>query len=189
LLLIGLYIAATYWAASWMLEPINREAGRLALETRFQLSDVLGLMALLQVPLAVAGQAIETSGSPDGDNSPYWLLLLISCGLMVVLWGAGVSVVSRAGITRLMPRLAVIVLLVPGAMAVIVAWPFLLMFYFELARAETSVRLFGLGFGGLVLLLGAMMGVRRLAFWAVVGSIGTTRSVGSLGSHAERGNQ
>ena len=41
-----------------MLEPINRVAGELQGTTRFMLTDVIGLMILLQVGLAVTGRAL-----------------------------------------------------------------------------------------------------------------------------------
>jgi len=117
----ALYIFCSAWIAWWMLEPINRVAGQLQLSTRFVLTDVLGLMVLLQLPLAFLGRAINTGR--DRDSSPYWLLLAVGICLALVLWAASVSVVSQAGISRLWQRLCVIVLLVPGTLVVMIAVP------------------------------------------------------------------
>jgi hypothetical protein len=117
-----LYVMAAAGLAWWLLEPINRVAGRLQMSTRFMLTDVLGLMALLQLPLAIAGRALEADSEHDAHRV-YWFFLAVTIVLAVVLWVAAVSVVSRAGITRLWRRLCVIVLLVPGATAVIILWP------------------------------------------------------------------
>src|SRR4051812_45532552 len=119
--LAAIYVACSAWLAWWILEPINRVAGQLQLSTRFVLTDVLGLMVLLQLPLALLGRAINTGR--DRDHSPYWLLLAVGISLILVLWTAAVSVVSRAGITRLWQRLSVIVLLVPGTLVVMIAFP------------------------------------------------------------------
>src|SRR5205814_7094552 len=89
----ALYVAGAAWLAWWMLEPINRVAGQLQLSTRFVLTDVLGLMVLLQVPLALLGRAINTGR--ERSSSPYWLLLAVGICLALVLWAASVSVVSR----------------------------------------------------------------------------------------------
>src|SRR5262245_58146286 len=121
LLMAALYITAAAWLAWWMLEPINKVAGVLQATTQYLLTDFLGLMLLLQFALATLGRAIDTGRQRDG--SPYWLLMFLAALLVVVLWGASVSVVSRAGIIRPLRRLAVIVLLVPGALAVIVSLP------------------------------------------------------------------
>ncbi|MBW8884672.1 MAG: hypothetical protein JF612_07815, partial [Planctomycetia bacterium] len=121
LVVAALYIAAAAWLAWWMLEPINRVAGALQFSTRFMLSDVIGLMVMLQVPLAIVGRAVEAGR--EQTSSPYWVLIAIFVVLAFVLWAAAVSVVSRAGIMRLTRRLVVIVVLVPGTLAVIMAFP------------------------------------------------------------------
>src|SRR5262245_55627326 len=116
------YIASAKGLAWWLLEPINRVAGHLQLSTRFMLTDVMGLMALLQLPLAIAGRGLESTSRSD-EHKLYWFFLAMTAILAVVLWAAAVSVVSRAGITQLWRRLCVIVLLVPGTTAVIILWP------------------------------------------------------------------
>jgi hypothetical protein len=170
--LVALYTAGAAWLAWWMLEPINRVAGHLQLSTRFVLTDLLGLMVLLQLPLASAGRAIETGG--DRDSSPYWLLVGAGVFLVMVLWAAAVSVVSRAGITRLWQRLCVIVLLVPTTLFVMVACPATIVWF-----VVGSVTIFShdgmpLAFAGMLLLalVVAAFAIRWLAFWALRDSPG-----------------
>jgi len=165
------YIGVSAWLAWWMLEPINRVAGQLQLSTRFMLTDVIGLMIMLQVPLAIVGRAVE-SGREQG-GSPYWVLVTIFVVLVLVLWGAAVSVVSRAGITQLTRRLVVIVLLVPGTLAVIMTLP-LCLAAFSVQRPQISgdIWLQALAALGLTGLVGLMLGIRRLSFWALAGSPG-----------------
>jgi hypothetical protein len=177
LVLAALYIGAAAWLAWWMLEPINRVAGALQFSTRFMLTDVIGLMIMLQVPLAIVGRAVETGR--DQSSSPYWILVTVFVALALVLWAAAVSVVSRAGITRLTRRLVVIVVLVPGALSVIIALPLCLAALASAAPVgydDTRLQLFAiLGLGGL---FAFMVGIRRLSFWALAGSPGEQALLG-----------
>jgi hypothetical protein len=86
---------------------------------------------------------------------------------------ASVSVVSRAGITRLWRRLAVMVVCVPGTLGLIIAWPAAVVgavYWVRLAPGYLTTYL--------VVLLGALVMVgltwltRVLAFWTLVGSPG-----------------
>lgn len=167
----AIYVACSAWLAWWMLEPINRVAGQLRLSTRFVLTDVLGLMVLLQLPLGLLGRAIHTGR--DRDGSPYWLLLAVGVVLMLVLWGAAVSVVSLAGITRLWQRLCVIVLLVPGTLVVMVAGPGsiigLIVGLTTISENTTPPVIAGLL---LIALIIAALAIRRLSFWALRNSPG-----------------
>jgi hypothetical protein len=180
LLLGALYIALAAALAWWTLEPINRVAGRLQLSTRFALTDFVALMIMLQVPLAVAGRAIDSSR--DAENAPYWIMLGLASLLAIVLWAAAVSVVSRAGITRIWQRLCVIVLLVPGTLGLIVAWPIVLTILVSLLAANSwQTREIALDALTALALLGLTILFRRLSFWVLVGSPGETL-LGSLAS-------
>jgi hypothetical protein len=171
-LLVGIvFVLSAALIAWWTLEPINRVAGTLQFSTRFMLTDFIGLMILLQAPLAATGRAIDTSGRID--SGPYWLLLALACLLVVILWMASVSVVSRAGITRIWRRLCVIVLLVPGTLALIVAWPFgigLILAWISRApdRLENVAYVVLVG----TALISVTCLLRYLTFWSLVGSPG-----------------
>jgi hypothetical protein len=177
LVLVGLYIAGAAWLAWWMLEPINKVAGVLQATTQFLLTDFLALMLMLQFALATVGRAIDTGHQRDG--SPYWTLMFLATSLVVVLWGASVSVVSRAGIIRPLRRSAVIVLLVPGALGVIMSVPvFVVGVGAKLANLGVGPRLddvltvLGLAALGVIVLGGAVWLLRRLSFWSLAGSPG-----------------
>lgn len=178
LVVLGFYIAGTAVVARWMLEPINRAGGQLRASTRYLLTDFLGLMVLLQVALAISGVALE-----DGTRrevAAYWSLLGVFVLLVTILWAASVSVVSRAGIVRPLPRLTVIVLLIPGALAVVMSVPLLVilglsgMFAGWLGLAGPwqawSLPLAGLG---LAALAAAGVVIRKLSFWALERSTAT----------------
>ncbi len=171
ILLVGIGVVAFAAAlAWWTLEPINRVAGQLRFSTRFMLTDFLGLMILLQGPLAVIGRAID---SDSNESATYWLILSIILFLVVVLWMASVSVVSRAGITRLWRRLCVMVVCVPGTLGLIIAWPLTgaaAVYWVQLAPDHLpTYGLIALLLLGLVVLTWM---TRRLAFWTLVGSPG-----------------
>jgi hypothetical protein len=168
-----------------MLEPINRVGGHLQLSTRFMLTDVLALMVLLQVPLAIVGRAIDTGS--DRDNSPYWLLLSVGVLLVGVLWAAAVSVVSRAGIVRLWPRLCVIVLLVPGTLAVMILGPLGILAVFLSATSFQENPMPTVLAGLLLLALaGAAAIIRMLSFWSLRDSPGESALAAIMGGQASK---
>jgi hypothetical protein len=176
---IGILMAGCAWLAWWMLEPINRVAGELQGTTRFMLTDAIGLMILLQIGLAITGRALSGVGD-EGAATMYWLLLFLMAILILVLWAASVSVVSRAGITRPLQRIAVMVLCVPGTLVVMVALPALAGFsaagaLFFAINHENDTWNAGtvlLMAGGCLLLSGVAILLRRIAFWSLVGSPG-----------------
>jgi hypothetical protein len=170
LCVIVAYIVGVIWLAHWMLEPINRAAGQLQAQTRFLLTDVFGLMALVQIALAITGGAIDERQ----DSRPYWAMVFVSLFLSAVLWAASVSVVSRAGILQPLRRLAVIVLLVPGSLAIIMSLPLIVVFVgigFDRGSINLSfwrwVVFAPLCVGGLI---GLIIAARRLSYWTMVGS-------------------
>jgi hypothetical protein len=167
------YVAATAILAWWMLEPINRAGGVLQATTRFLLSDVLGLMVMLQVALAISGVALDSSDRQE--VAAYWLMLGVSALLACVLWAASVSVVSRAGIVLPLRRLTVIVLLIPGTLAVVMSIPLVIVLALSgmfdphgaLGLGVWRAYILPLAALGLLLLVGAIFLIRRLSFWAL----------------------
>ena len=87
------------------------------------LIDFVALMILLQVGLAICGQALSAKRRGDEAARMYWVLLAVVAVLVVVLWSASVSVVSRAGILRPLRRVLVTVVLVPGTLATMIGAP------------------------------------------------------------------
>lgn len=178
LVMLAVLLGSTIWLAWWMLEPINRAGGALNAPTRFMLIDFLALMILLQVGLAICGQALDAQGTSDSASRMYWALLAVVAVLALVLWLASVSVVSRAGILRPLRRMVVSVVLVPGALATIMGAPVLVVMLvgaiFGLFRREPTddwlerqipwLALAILGVGAVV------VAMRRLSFWSLAGS-------------------
>jgi len=178
LLAFGAIVASAAWLAWWMLEPINRVAGVLRVTTRFLLTDVVGLMILLQVGLAIIGRALSGSEVSGEEYAMYWVLIATFGILIAVLWAASVSVVSRAGIQNALRRIVVMVLLVPGTLTVMVALPALIVisivvvaewFVLPTHQRPREVLLVLMPLGCLVLALAAF-GLRRLSYWALADS-------------------
>jgi hypothetical protein len=181
--LLAVLIAAIIWLAWWMLEPINRAAGSLQAPTRFMLIDFVSLMILLQIGLAICGQALSASDAGDAAARMYWLLIAVVALLVVVLWSASVSVVSRAGILRPLRRVLVTVVLVPGTLATMIGLPALLVMLVlgiaALFRPEPEIdwmqkQLLWLALGTLGVVAGVFI-MRRLSFWSLSGSTAAAR--------------
>ena len=170
-LLLG-YFVGTALLAHWMLEPINRAGGHLRASTRFLLTDVFGLMALLQVALALCGAALDAADARA--DAAYWILIAVSALLAFVLWAASVSVVSRAGILGPLKRLTVIVLLIPGTLAVVMSLPILAIGlvtgWEQFVGPHRPVRAGPASVVGLVVVVGLIFVIRRLSFWALAAS-------------------
>jgi hypothetical protein len=118
----GAFVLGAMALGNWLLGPVNRAAGRLNAPTRFVLTDIVWLMLQLQLVLGLLMMYFR-------DTIPLRPLLVILgawCLMVVVLWAASVSVVSRAGITQPLRRATVILVLVPLALAEIMAVPVLL---------------------------------------------------------------
>jgi hypothetical protein len=178
LVLLVIFVAVVFRLAWWMLEPINRAAGALEAPTRFMLIDFVSLMILLQVGLAICGQALSANDTSDAAASMYWTLLGVVALLVLVLWGASVSVVSRAGILRPLRRVLVIVVLVPGTLATIMGAPFLIFFLAggiagrfrpepEVDWMQRQLPWLALAAVGVPI---AVFVLRRLSFWSLSGS-------------------
>src|SRR4029453_19665474 len=97
-LVVFVVVAALF--GRWLLEPVNRAAGHLNAPTRFILTDFLWLMIQLQVMLATVFVQIRGQWPQRGQFVILGLLALP----IVILWAASVSVVSRAGISKLLRR-------------------------------------------------------------------------------------
>ena len=168
------FVAAAAALCHWLLEPVNRAAGHLNAPTRFLLTDFLWLMMQLQVVLAIVMQTVAEAVPQKG----LFIILALICLPVLVLWGASVSVVSRAGITRPLQRAVVILLLVPGSLAEVMAIPILAVGSIVLISGGGPARdqlpwtddlpsqmlLIGLLLAGAI---GAAFVLRRLSFWVL----------------------
>jgi hypothetical protein len=130
-------------------------------------------MVMLQVALAISGVALDSSDRQE--VAAYWLMLGVSALLACVLWAASVSVVSRAGIVLPLRRLTVIVLLIPGTLAVVMSIPLVIVLALSgmfdphgaLGLGVWRAYILPLAALGLLLLVGAIFLIRRLSFWAL----------------------
>ena len=127
LILMGLFVLVVFIVGAalfgrWLLEPVNRAAGHLNAPTRFQLTDFIWLMIQLQVMLGVVLVQIREQVPQQGQ---FVILGLLSLPV-VVMWAASVSTVSRAGILQPLRRAVLILVLVPGTLAELMAAPVLL---------------------------------------------------------------
>ncbi len=129
-LIVFVFVAA--FLGRWVLGPVNRAAGHLNAPTRFILTDFLWLMIQLQVMLAVVLVQIREQMAQRWQ----FITLGILAIPIVVLWAASVSVVSRAGITQPLRRAVLILVLVPGALAEIMAVPLLVIAAYLAVGAE-----------------------------------------------------
>jgi hypothetical protein len=131
-------------------------------------------MIQLQVMLAVVMQTIAEAM----PQRAVLMILGILCVPVVVLWAASVSVVSRACIKHPLRRAVVILLLVPGSLAEVMALPLLVVGGFAFVANhqmwtwqhrwgdDLAVRL------SIVLLVAAAIAIaalvlRRLSFWVM----------------------
>jgi hypothetical protein len=127
LILMGLFVLVVFIVGAallgrWLLGPVNRAAGHLNAPTRFLLTDFIWLMIQLQVMLGVVLVQIREQVSQRGQ-----FVILALLGLpVVVMWAASVSAVSRAGILQPLRRAVLILVLVPGTLAELMAAPVLL---------------------------------------------------------------
>jgi len=171
-LMVFVFVAAML--GRWLLGPVNRAAGHLNAPTRFILTDFLWLMIQLQVMLAVVLVQIREQVSQRGQ----FMILGILALPVIILWAASVSVVSRAGITLPLRRAILILVLVPGALAEIMAVPILLIGCYLAVTASPGdwtgrfwsesleVRILSLVAGVVLVALWALT-LRWLSFWVL----------------------
>jgi len=178
LITLMVFVFVSAMLGRWLLGPVNRAAGHLNAPTRFILTDFLWLMIQLQVMLAVVLVQIREQ-VPQGRR---FMILGILALPVIILWAASVSVVSRAGITLPLRRAVLILVLVPGALAEIMAVPILLIGCYlafttspgDWAAQNWSnslpVRILGL-VAGIVLVVLWGLTLRWLSFWVLAAPV------------------
>lgn len=174
LIALMVFVVVATILGRWLLEPVNRAAGHLNAPTRFILTDFLWLMIQLQVMLAVVLVQIREQMPQRGQ----FVILGILALPVIILWAASVSVVSRAGITLPLRRAILILVLVPGALAEIMAVPILLIGCYLAFTASPGdwaarfwsesleVRILSLVAGTVLVVLWALA-LRWLSFWVL----------------------
>lgn len=104
--------------AKSILGPVSRAAGALKAPTRFQLSDFVWLLVLLQVAL---GATLQLIGAETRVLFEMFLVYLVFA--VIGIWIGAISFLSRAAITDPWRRAAFILLVMPGTLGVMVCLP------------------------------------------------------------------
>ena len=100
----------------WILQPLDRVAQNRRARIRFTVIDFMGLVFMLQIPMAMLRAALE-SLRPDGyrDASGEWILYLFVILLSGSIWTKAVMVFSQAGIHEARRRSLLVFLVLPVA--------------------------------------------------------------------------
>lgn len=179
ILAIGLLMILLAWLpgiALTTLGPINKAAGAINAPKRFQISDLLWLSALLQGVLAFCIQTIDVNLREA---------FVPICGFLTMsvfaIWVAGVSFLSRAGVVSIWKRACLLLLSLPGTLAMMIGTPTAILcvalavthYFAQVAHGERSfdeglaVVVAVSGIAGLAVLAAAAWGLRRLSLWIV----------------------
>ncbi|ADB16337.1 hypothetical protein Psta_1662 [Pirellula staleyi DSM 6068] len=118
LLPLGIYILVTWIAAQLMIGPINKLSGSLKAPLRFQMSDFLWLMILLQVSMAVSVNYVGAQ-----QRNYFSIVLTFLIGATILLWLFGVGIISRASITDPKRRALFLLGILPVSLIVLIGWP------------------------------------------------------------------
>ena len=101
-----------------ILGPISRLAGALQAPTRFQLSDFVWLLVILQ---AVMGGVVQFVGVET--RGPFEAILLYLVFASVAVWCGAVSFLSRAGVTEPRRRAVFTLVIMPGTLTLMIGIP------------------------------------------------------------------
>lgn len=165
----GLAVATLPIVGFSALGPVNKAAGAINAPTRFQLADAVWLLLLLQAVLAFC---IQTIGVELRAFTPACAFFAV---VILALWGAGVSVLSRAGVVNSWKRGCLIVLALPGTLIVMFGLAITIIAVFASMTHYYRERLHGSPFlqdHPLAILLGSAVAavtlgivLRRLSIW------------------------
>lgn len=168
-LLLG-FLLITWLSAMAMIGPINRLSSTLHAPLRFQMSDFLWLMILLQVSLGVV---VNRVGTEQAEFFVITLTFLVVATLL--LWLFGVGILSRAGIRDPLRRAGFLLGILPGALTILIGWPVPIIFLVDEwylrrydANGPTSVTMLA-SIAVLVALVPAGFFVRIASLWVVRG--------------------
>src|SRR5687767_14141472 len=78
-----------------VLAPINRMVQSLDAPRRFQLSDLISLMLLMQVLLATLSQIVDFNADYLQHDAAF-MAVVFPAGLILLMWGGGISYISQA---------------------------------------------------------------------------------------------
>ena len=135
LVILALVIACMIAAAVWILRPLDNAAGLAGRSLQFMVADFLALVFLLQLPLALFHAPFSPWAPPT-----VWLIDLLGCGSIVVLWLKSVGILSRALVRRAWHRTVFLVAILPVAYAGTAALAVLVLLLIDTAFFHPGAR-------------------------------------------------
>lgn len=110
LVVVATVIAGMIAAAVWILRPLDRAADPAARSLQFMVADFLALVFLLQLPLALFHAPFSPWTPPT-----VWLMDLLGCGSIAILWLKSVGILTRSDVRRAWHRVVFLVAILPVA--------------------------------------------------------------------------
>jgi hypothetical protein len=168
-LALGMFVAV----AMFILAPINGLVRTIKAPTRFQLTDLVSLMLLLQLVLAGAAALIRLESNRSIELGEVMPALLVATVGIVVLWGGGVSYISQAQINSPWRRIVFVALILPGTLllmlgSVAAVVSLIVSFHFDFDRPEFDRHYrFWISFAALNVIVVACCLMRWLVYWVV----------------------
>lgn len=168
LVVVLLVTVATLPTISWLiLGPISQLAGRLKAPTRFQLSDFIWLLVMLQ---AVLGVCVQFVGLESG--SLFGIVLGFLVFAVTALWAGAVSFLSHASITRPIRRAIFELVVLPLTLAFLFALPIVaLAGTLEAIQYLHFLRVNRLALNGNDIAVGGLLTLATLLLFAAGGQI------------------
>lgn len=107
-------VVACLMIGAWILWPLDSVAARRRGRVQFTVIDFLGLMFLLQLPMALInlGTGTNMQSGMRGDQLTLYVLAWIGTALV---WWRSIVVFSRAGVTQTKDRALTVFLVLPMA--------------------------------------------------------------------------
>ena len=106
-----LVVLAPFVVAAWVVLPLDRAARNRARPLQFTTLDFLGLVFIMQLPMALVHLALSRSVPQESLRLP----ILFAMMLAALIWWTGVHLFSRAGITDHRHRASLIFFVLPVA--------------------------------------------------------------------------
>ncbi len=107
-------LVACLFIGAWILWPLDAVAARRRGRVQFTVIDFLGLVFLLQLPMALINLGTGSSVNADSRSTQLTLYILAWIGTALVWWRS-VVVFSRAGVTQAKDRALTVFLVLPMA--------------------------------------------------------------------------
>lgn len=107
-----LLVGIPYGVGRFALGPLDRTVRAIKAQTRFQLTDLISLMLLMQILLAALSQFVDFN-TDYLRRGMIWFVVIFPSLLVLAMWGGGVSYISQAGVNSPLRRTVFVVLVLP----------------------------------------------------------------------------